>query len=827
MNRRRLTLLILLAVAGYGALALLAPRFNPAARWNFLLDRPSAIARAREEARRSGLDVAHWQAVVTSAYQGPTAYFMTRHPASAKKAMLSPVVVSVMLAEPDAPHRQWHVGLTADGKLDSFLLKYPAQKKTTEAATNATNSTTNAANDAPTPARDATQARVAPERTREIASAALARLVGDEAGQFSLVSELDEAGEGFRYVWERSFPGEEDFKLQVIGVVQGEEVRELRLFTYFSPNYLDIYNNRRNETRWLDLLNVFLNVILVIAVASFYFYGWVRGEINHRLALSLFFVIFLLGLVRALFGSTLDSQMATNYETGAMRLTLVVTSLFIVIPLVFVSVMLVMFWITGDFLARRSDLRRSAATFVGLLKGRLLSRLIASRIATGILLGGIMGALPFVVAALGIFPNMQLDAPDSSLFIARAPALATVLQPLNSPLWVVYGFLVPLFAAYIRRPRLALALTLLVGLALLMEEDMYHASLGGALAVAGLSIILADQIFRRFDFLTLIIAALAADIANAAWSFLVQPERAQQGVGWRALVTLAVLLSIALIGSWKGREEVAAATDDEDETTRASTALQRAERERLMAEFGVARTAQQHMLPDVPPRVSGYDITGTCRPAREVGGDLYDFLVLPNERIGIVVADVSGKGVPAALYMTLTKGLLASIAENESDPAAIVREVNRHLYEVCRRKVFVTMLLGVLDPATNTFTYARAGHNPGIWRRTSEQASTLLRAAGLGLGLSGSKIFDRSLRSETIKIERGDAVLLYSDGITEAMNAQGEEYGEERLLDAIARTDGLGAAATQEAVLADVGAFLGETSPQDDITLVVVRVSEG
>jgi sigma-B regulation protein RsbU (phosphoserine phosphatase) len=246
-----------------------------------------------------------------------------------------------------------------------------------------------------------------------------------------------------------------------------------------------------------------------------------------------------------------------------------------------------------------------------------------------------------------------------------------------------------------------------------------------------------------------------------------------------------------------------------------------------LAEFGVARRAQQHMLPAVPPRIFGYEIAATCRPAREVGGDLYDFLVLPNERVGIVVADVSGKGVPAALYMTLTKGLLASVAENESDPAAILREVNRHLYEVCRRKVFVTMLLGVLDPATQTFTYARAGHNVGIWRRVSQQASHLLRAPGLGLGLSKSKTFNKTLQTETIRVERGDALLLYSDGITEAMNAANDEYGEQRLLDTLARSDGRSAAETQEAILEDVGAFLGETPPQDDITIVVVRVAEG
>nr|MBA3441540.1 PP2C family protein-serine/threonine phosphatase [Pyrinomonadaceae bacterium] len=225
------------------------------------------------------------------------------------------------------------------------------------------------------------------------------------------------------------------------------------------------------------------------------------------------------------------------------------------------------------------------------------------------------------------------------------------------------------------------------------------------------------------------------------------------------------------------------------------------------------------------PQIPGYEIAASCRPAREVGGDLYDFLTLPNERIGIVVADVSGKGVPAALYMTLTKGLLASVAENESDPSSILREVNRHLYEVCRRKMFVTMILGVLDPATQTLTYARAGHNPGVWRSAQLQTHTLLRAPGLGLGLNKGKLFNRSLRLESIQVKPGDALLFYSDGITEAMNGALEEYGEERLLTAVASTDGLSAAHTQDAILADVSEFLNGTPPQDDMTLVVVRVA--
>ncbi len=344
-------------------------------------------------------------------------------------------------------------------------------------------------------------------------------------------------------------------------------------------------------------------------------------------------------------------------------------------------------------------------------------------------------------------------------------------------------------------------------------------------------IALADQLYWRFDLLTLIAAALAAEVVTSASQMLAQSTESLAYSGWRTLAGLMVTLGAAAFVARSGSSSRRPDALPEDElqlasSPAASPAHLQAERERLMAEFGVAREAQQKMLPAAAPSIPGYSITATCRPAREVGGDLFDFLTLPDERIGIVVADVSGKGVPAALYMTLTKGLLASISESESDPSIILREVNKHLYEVCQRKVFVTMLLGVLDPATRTLTYARAGHNPAIWRHTSQGASTMLGAPGLGLGMVSSKLFDKGLRSETIQCEPGDVLVFYSDGIPEAMNLTGEEYGMERLMDVVERSDELGPAEALDCMLADVADFVGENSPHDDITLVVLRVAE-
>ena len=326
-------------------------------------------------------------------------------------------------------------------------------------------------------------------------------------------------------------------------------------------------------------------------------------------------------------------------------------------------------------------------------------------------------------------------------------------------------------------------------------------------------------LYFRGDLLATLMSLIGAHAAINSAALLAQPSASLQSSGWHAIAGLAVLLTVSLIGVWRFREVT------EEETAIPAHLLEtRIERERLKADFNVAQRAQQQMLPNAPPQIPGLEIAAICKPSREVGGDLYDFLSLSDGRIGIVVADVSGKGVPASLYMTLTKGLLTSIAETVDDPGEILREVNRHLYEVCRRKMFVTLFLGVIDPATKRMTYARAGHNPTVFRSVARQETSLLKPKGMGLGLNSGKIFDQSLQVETLQLELNDKLFFYSDGITEAMNPKNEEYGEERLIEVAEKMDNLAASEARDAVLSDVTWFLGSNQPQDDQTLVVVKI---
>ena len=222
----------------------------------------------------------------------------------------------------------------------------------------------------------------------------------------------------------------------------------------------------------------------------------------------------------------------------------------------------------------------------------------------------------------------------------------------------------------------------------------------------------------------------------------------------------------------------------------------------------------------------GYSIAASCTPSLDVGGDLYDFLKLPDGRFGIGVADVSGKGVPAALYMTLTKGLLASITKESSSLGTVVEEVNRHLHSVTRKKVFVTMALGFLDAKNGVLECVRAGHNPLLWRQRSRSVTTLVSPSGLGLGITTNRVFGMQLKVAEMVLSEGDAVVFYSDGITEAMNTGLEQFGEQRLMEAVEKTDSLDATATRDSILCDVREFLGGVHPQDDMTLVVLRVGE-
>ena len=248
------------------------------------------------------------------------------------------------------------------------------------------------------------------------------------------------------------------------------------------------------------------------------------------------------------------------------------------------------------------------------------------------------------------------------------------------------------------------------------------------------------------------------------------------------------------------------------------------ERERMAKELEIAHQVQMSLLPKGSPIIPGYDIAGSCIPAEEVGGDYYDYIHLDNGNLGIAVGDVSGKGMPAAIYMTLTKGVIQSQSDEMFSPKEVLTKINSLIYQSIERKSFVSMFYSILDPNNRKLICSRAGHNPAILFRNGENGCKLIEPSGIALGLESGDVFSDVIHEEEIGLERGDLLVLHTDGFTEAMNENQDEYGEERLVDIIRKNKDKDSMALIEAVSQDVRQFT-ETYPQhDDMTMVSVRV---
>jgi sigma-B regulation protein RsbU (phosphoserine phosphatase) len=251
------------------------------------------------------------------------------------------------------------------------------------------------------------------------------------------------------------------------------------------------------------------------------------------------------------------------------------------------------------------------------------------------------------------------------------------------------------------------------------------------------------------------------------------------------------------------------------------------EKQRLDDELRIARDIQKSLLPVEPPRVPGLAIADLCEPAREVGGDYYDFFEIGPRQIGVLIADVSGKGTSAALYMAELKGLMLALSHQERSPRKLLIDVNRRLADHLDNRSFITMTYAIIDLDAATLTLARAGHTPTVV--VSSGASHLITPDGMVLGLrlpGAGERFEKMLCEHSQPLSPGDVIVMYTDGITEAMDADGELFGDTALAHLLASQQHLDAAGIRERVLREVKAFVGDAEPHDDMTMVVVKIGE-
>ena len=250
------------------------------------------------------------------------------------------------------------------------------------------------------------------------------------------------------------------------------------------------------------------------------------------------------------------------------------------------------------------------------------------------------------------------------------------------------------------------------------------------------------------------------------------------------------------------------------------------ERERLHKELEIARDVQFKMLPKENPNIPGYLISSMCIPALEVGGDYFDFIKLGENKIGIVIADVAGKGLPAAIYMTLTKGAFQSYAALSDSPKEVLTKLNTLIYDTIERGSFITMFYAVLNFNNDKLAFARAGHEPVIYFNNKEEKLSLLKPGGIGLGLEEGKIFSKSIEEQEIDISQGDSFLFLTDGLTDAKNEMNVDFGMDNLLDVIKKYDRKSAnkqpGGLLDKISEEIKSFRNNSSQYDDITAIAI-----
>jgi serine phosphatase RsbU (regulator of sigma subunit) len=462
-------------------------------------------------------------------------------------------------------------------------------------------------------------------------------------------------------------------------------------------------------------------------------------------------------------------------------------------------------------------------TLTLLRQGALVNRPVGAALLRGAALA--VGLAGSAIGLLTLLPGATLTPDGLPLFGAQLGVTALGLG-LTQGGWFVMVWvplvLLGLGGVLVRMRRKAgvVVLGLALGHAVLLWTPLAWdvGPSAPAWAVAGGVGLLAALAFWRYDALTVGVGMLGASLLGlAADAFLVRASPAALD-GALAVLAVAAAAALGFVGVWRGGAEPAAYVP--------AYLRELAERERMQHELDIAREVQRSFLPTKMPEVEGLDLAAICLAAEEVGGDYYDVVRLDEDRLGVVVGDVSGKGIQASFYMTLVKGFLQALWQEPIPPSEVLRRLNRLFCANVPRGVFISVLCGVFDLRARTFTFARAGHNPLLVKRAGNGAAEALQPPGLAVGLTSGRRFDETLRDQTLPLRAGDVFVFYTDGFSEAMDRHRRIYGDDRLAAAVAAADARRAAYVVGHLVAAVSAYAEEKGLHDDMTMVVVRVRD-
>ena len=444
-----------------------------------------------------------------------------------------------------------------------------------------------------------------------------------------------------------------------------------------------------------------------------------------------------------------------------------------------------------------------------------VGRMLLLGLSAGAIFSGLLIGLPFVGERLGIpsLAMLHLNAVHYTFPFMVRSEVAALLNTFGSTAPISFILLAaPAMLAYWLVPRkfsLVVALVL-SSVAWGVFEAVQEVNFAAILVQAVFRAWIGFAVLYYADILAVLAFVLLESLLLSLGLFAVHP--------WLMMLVGMVIVSAYIIGIIAYRHAPEAVTES-DYKPSFLTLLE--ENERMQQEIAAAKSVQQKLLPRSLPTFDSVVVSAACIPAYEVGGDYYDFFPLDDKRLGVLIGDVSGKGISAAFYITLAKGVIVSQVRNVGSPSDVLHRVNALLYGVMERGKFVSMIYGIYNTQSREFAFSNAGHNPLVVRRVNGGIQTI-SAKGMAIGLDKGERFERAVTTAHVTLEKGDCILLYTDGVTEAMNTDHAEYGEERMMQAIQAAP-LNAADIVSAALADVRKFAGKAHQHDDITLVALQ----
>jgi serine phosphatase RsbU (regulator of sigma subunit) len=777
------------AVAGLLSLWHLMPKLDAALGGvRPTVGREEAIRRAILWGREHGVEIGGWRFAAAAEVDPLLARIRHRRPESVVARVFTPVKIRVLAF--NDPGDAVQVVMTAEGRPLAFL--------------------------------DRRQS-VAGETADDAAERELARLAGADAARFTRTAENVRTLEGSRSAWEWLDPELNGVLARVVVVTRnGRVVNSSYEFSASRGAAGQPPPAPANVQAALAVLTALCAGLIAVLMFRVLFVSLQKRPDAFGFA-GRFLWIPAAGMAAAfLSGNYQNDALLQSFEdglTGETRLVFGISMALLILLAVFLILS------AAYAAAPRPHFRRWAAA-VWLTRGRWRTRQAAEQIWTGMAAGALLGSVPYWVGLAAGEPRVRFLEGTNLLMAPWPAAEAFAGLVLAWEMYAIVLFFFPLLAGRLRKDWSAAIGAIAVG-ALVATLPRPAFPPGHAANFASAAALTAGYLltYRFGGMLGAWMAPLGMHAAVQGVRLAQMPAPSLEAAGWQVLALVFGLAVAALGASFLFPEADTKLVEAEMEE--AAAAPPRPQRERLRAELEVARRAQEELLPAQAPRIEGFETAALCQPAREVGGDLYDLLACPGERWMLCVADVSGKGLGAALHMTMLKGMLVSAAHHAPAPAALASRLNQAVAETGRGRMFITMSLLLLDPVRRAAEHLRAGHNPPLVWRAQTGECEWRKPRGIGLGLTAGPAFEANLETERIEFAPGDVLVMYSDGVTEDMNSGGEPFGEERLERIVRRHAAEGPGRLADAIMEEARAFRGGAELHDDWTLLVVQCRDG